>query len=77
MLLDQLEIATHMSKGLKGLASQMRTIGATVREVLDNDMALQRHSRPMLNAAAEAAAAAHDAASRNLIEQILADEEQR
>ena len=47
-----------------------------VREVLDNDMALQRHTRPMLNAAAEAAAAAHDATSRNLIEQILADEEQ-
>jgi bacterioferritin len=52
------------------------TIGATVREVLDNDMALQRYTRPMLNAAAEAAAAAHDATSRNLIEQILADEEQ-
>ena len=52
------------------------TIGATVREVLDTDMALQRHTRPLLNAAAEAAAAAHDATSRNLIEQILADEEQ-
>ena len=52
------------------------TIGTTVREVLDNDMALQRYTRPMLNAAAEAAAAAHDATSRNLIEQILADEEQ-
>ena len=52
------------------------TIGATVREVLDNDMALQRYTRPMLNTAAEAAAAAHDATSRNLIEQILADEEQ-
>jgi bacterioferritin len=51
------------------------TIGATVREVLDNDRALQRHTRPLLNAAAtEAAAAAHDATSRNLIEQILADE---
>jgi bacterioferritin len=50
--------------------------GTTVREVLDNDMALQRDTRPMLNAAAEAAAAAHDATSRNLIEQILADEEQ-
>jgi bacterioferritin len=52
------------------------TIGATVREVLDNDMALQRYTRPMLNAAAEGAAAAHDATTRNLIEQILADEEE-
>jgi bacterioferritin len=52
------------------------TIGATVREVLDNDMALQRSTRPLLNAAAEAAAGAHDATSRNLIEKILADEEQ-
>src|SRR5882724_11316594 len=52
------------------------TIGVTVREILDNDMGLQRHTRPLLNAAAEAAGAAHDATTRNLIEQILADEEQ-
>jgi bacterioferritin len=52
------------------------TIGTTVREILDNDMALQRHARPKFNAAAEAAAAAHDATTRNLIEKILADEEQ-
>jgi bacterioferritin len=51
-------------------------IGATVHEILDNDMALQRHIRPRLNAAAEAASAAHDATTRNLIEKILADEEQ-
>ena len=51
-------------------------IGATVREILDNDMALQRHARPKFNAAAEAAVAAHDATTRNLIEKILADEEQ-
>ena len=50
-------------------------IGATVREILDNDMELQRHARPKLNAAAETAGAAHDATTRNLIEQILADEE--
>jgi len=62
--------------GAPAFAIGAPTIGATVREVLDNDMALQRHTRPMLNAAAEAAAAAHDATSRNLIEQILADEEQ-
>jgi bacterioferritin len=52
------------------------SIGVTVREILDNDMALQCHARPKLNAAAEAAGAAHDATTRNLIEQILADEEQ-
>jgi bacterioferritin len=52
------------------------TIGAAVGEILDNDMALQRNTRPVLNAAAEAAAAAHDATSRNLIEKILADEEE-
>jgi bacterioferritin len=51
-------------------------IGVSVREILDNDMELQRHTRPKLNAAAEAAGAAHDATTRNLIEQILADEEQ-
>jgi bacterioferritin len=51
-------------------------IGATVREILDNDMALQCHVRPKYNAAAEAAAVAHDATTRNLIEKILADEEQ-
>ena len=39
------------------------------------DMGLQRNTKPKLNAAAEAAAAAHDATTRNLIEQILADEE--
>jgi bacterioferritin len=47
-----------------------------LNEILDNDMELQRHTRPKLNAAAEAAAAAHDATTRNLIEQVLADEDQ-
>ena len=62
--------------GAPAFTIEAPTIGATVREVLDNDMALQRYTRPLLNAAAEAAAAAHDATSRKLIEQILADEEQ-
>ena len=52
------------------------SIGETVRDILDNDMGLQRNTRPLLNAAAEVAVAAHDATTRNLIEQILADEEQ-
>src|SRR5260370_35399135 len=50
-------------------------IGATLREILDNDLGLQRHARPKFNAAAEAAAAAHEATTRNLIAKILAAEE--
>src|SRR6266446_287321 len=62
--------------GTPAFTIEVPAIGATVREILDNDMGLQRHTRPTLNAAAEAAGAAHDATTRNLIEQILADEEQ-
>ena len=62
--------------GTPAFTIEVPAIGATVREILDNDMGLQRHTRPLLNAAAEAAGAAHDATTRNLIEQILADEEQ-
>lgn len=47
-----------------------------VRELLNNDLAVQRQARPILNAAAEAAAAVHDATTKNLIESILADEEE-
>ena len=62
--------------GAPAFTIEAPAIGATVREILDNDMMIQRHTRPKLNAAAEAAGAAHDATTRNLIEQILADEEQ-
>jgi bacterioferritin len=62
--------------GTPAFTIEALAIGATVREILDNDMALQRHARPKFNAAAEATAAAHDATTRNLIEKILADEEQ-
>jgi bacterioferritin len=61
--------------GTPAFTIEAPAIGATVREILDNDMMLQRNTRPKLNAAAEAAGAAHDATTRNLIEQILADEE--
>jgi len=60
--------------GAPAFTIEAPAIGATVREILDNDMDLQRHARPKLNAAAETAGA-HDATTRNLIEQILADEE--
>jgi bacterioferritin len=62
--------------GTPAFTIEALAIGATVREILDNDMGLQRHARPKFNAAAEAAAAAHDATTRNPIEKILADEEQ-
>jgi bacterioferritin len=62
--------------GTPSFTIEALAIGVTVREILDNDMVLQRHARPKFNAAAEAAAAAHDATTRNLIEKILADEEQ-
>jgi bacterioferritin len=62
--------------GTPAFTIEAPTIGVTLRGILDNDMALQRHTRPKLNAAAEAAGAAHDATTRNLIERILADEEQ-
>jgi bacterioferritin len=51
-------------------------IGTSVREVLDKDLEIQRLARPGLNAAAEAAAAEHDATTRVVLEGILADEEQ-
>lgn len=50
-------------------------IGTALREVLENDLAGQRRVRPDLNAAAETAAAAHDATTRVLLERVLADEE--
>ena len=51
-------------------------IGISVREVLELDLELQQLARPGLNAAAEAAAGAHDATTRVLIEGVLADEEE-
>ena len=51
-------------------------IGTSLREVLEHDLELQRAARPGLNAAAEAAAGAHDATTRILLEGVLADEEE-
>lgn len=51
-------------------------IGDDLRSILENDLAIQRGAPQGLNAAAEAAAAAHDATTRTLIESIVADEEQ-
>jgi len=51
-------------------------LGTDLRSLLENDIAIQRDAPAGLNAAAEAAAAGHDATTRNLIEGIVADEEQ-
>jgi bacterioferritin len=51
-------------------------IGGDLRQVLENDMDLQRSVRTDLNKIVEQIAAAHDATTRTLIEGILADEEE-
>jgi bacterioferritin len=51
-------------------------VGASLREALDNDLQRQIRAPGLLNEAAEAAAAAHDATTRRLIEDILAGEEE-
>lgn len=51
-------------------------IGGDLRQVLENDMDLQRSARTGLNKLVEQIAVAHDATTRTLIEGILADEEE-
>jgi bacterioferritin len=51
-------------------------IGTSLREVLENDLELQRMAPSGLNAAAEAAGEAHDATTRIMLEGVLADEEE-
>lgn len=78
---DEPETITALTDRLLELDGQPRfalaapRIGSTLREVLGNDLAAQQDTRPLLNAAAERAAAAHDATTRRLIERILQDEE--
>jgi bacterioferritin len=50
-------------------------LGRTLQEALELDLQVQLQARPVLNAAAETAAAQHDAVTRRLIEDILIDEE--
>jgi bacterioferritin len=61
--------------GRPAFTSTAPNIGADLRSVLENDMAIQRNTRPALNAIAESAGAAHDATTRTLVETILVDEE--
>lgn len=56
-------------------AVEQPDVGTTIREALKKDLKLQQYTREGINAWAERAAAAHDATTRILIEQILADEE--
>ena len=61
--------------GTPNFAPTKPNIGASVGDVLDKDLEIQRLAPGGLNAAAEAASAAHDATTRVLLEGILADEE--
>jgi bacterioferritin len=51
-------------------------IGGTIKQQLDNDLALEVHAVSQLNGAIKAATAAGDNASRALFEMILKDEEE-
>ena len=51
------------------------TIGKTVKEQFQNDLALEVQAIPRLNKAIACATAAHDNGSRDLFEKILVDEE--
>ncbi len=51
-------------------------IGTDLRSILDNDLQLQQTTQPILTAIAELAADAHDTTTRNLIEGVIADEEE-
>jgi bacterioferritin len=61
--------------GTPNFAPTKPNIGASVGDVLDKDLEIQRLAPAGLNAAAEAAAADHDATTRVMLEGILADEE--
>ena len=50
-------------------------IGQTVKEQIENDLALELEAVPRLNKAIKAAVEAHDNGSRELFEKILLDEE--
>jgi bacterioferritin len=50
-------------------------IGKTVKEQLQNDLALELQAIPRLNKSIETATAAHDNGSRDLFQKILVDEE--
>lgn len=51
-------------------------IGTNLREVLQNDYELQKNARTDLNELVKQVAELNDATTRNLIEEILADEEE-
>jgi bacterioferritin len=78
---DEPETITSLTHRILELGGQpsftlgQPAVGGTLEEVLKRDMEIQEMARPGLNGAAEAAAAAHDATTRNLLEGVLADEE--
>lgn len=79
---DEPETIINVQNRLLDLGGEIRfqvaqpDIGTTIREALEKDLALQQYAREGINQWAEQAAAEHDATTRRLIEDILADEEE-
>lgn len=79
---DEPETIAKLQDRLLDLGGEIRIqvqqpdIGTTIREALEKDHSLQKNAREGLNAWAERAAAAHDATTRVLIEEVLRDEEE-
>lgn len=79
---DEPETIIKLQNRLLDLGGQIRftikhpNIGTNLREALENDYELQKNARIGLNQWAETASSEHDATTRILIEEILADEEE-
>lgn len=79
---DEPETITKLQNRLLDLGGEIRftvtqpDIGNTLHEALQKDYELQKNARSGINTWVEQAAAAHDATTRRLIEEILEDEEE-
>lgn len=79
---DEPETITKLQNRLLDLGGQIHftikqpNIGKNLREALQNDYELQKNARAGLNQWAQIANSEHDATTRILIEEILADEEE-
>lgn len=79
---DEPETIIKLQDRLLDLGGEIRftvkqpNIGTNLREALQNDYELQKNARTGINQWVEIATAEHDATTRILIEEILADEEE-
>lgn len=62
--------------GVINFALSQPNIGTNLREALQNDYELQKNARTALNELVRQVSELNDATTRNLIEEILADEEE-